>query len=150
MSGSPSIGASLWTSAIGNGLAEFLATAQNSVHIIAPFIKAHALERVSRDVRARDVVVIVAWRTADLLSGSSDLEVYENCKRNGWYLYVNPILHAKLGVCDRERAVVMSANITSKGLGYTSPENIECGITLGLGSHERLWLARLLEGSTLV
>ena len=99
--------------------------------VISPYISRDALEDVISPLLERcspEVHVICSWRTADLVSGASDIGVYELCRDNGWKLSVDHDqvprrIHLKaylgyllqLGVTVR-MGMIGSANLTNSGL----------------------------------
>src|SRR5687768_17288676 len=87
--------------------------------IVAPFVKVDALARLLDSTRASAGLKLVCrWRPADLISGASDLGVFDLLNDKGCELYVNPRVHMKLYVHESNIALSASANLTLRGLGY--------------------------------
>ena len=111
--------------ALGDDVISFLGTAQRNVLIVAPFIRKEALIRLLDSIPADTKTTIVTrWRLADLLSGASDLDVYDVTEPKGIELYLRCDLHAKFFAAD-DRCLVGSANVTNTALGWRTPFNLE-------------------------
>lgn len=102
---------------------------QLSFKACSAFIKAKALqdEKFTKNLENKDVVIIARWQKHDLLSGASDLEVYELCKENNWRFGIDLNLHGKLFVIDNQDIFLGSANLTQKGLHIGLTGNHEFG-----------------------
>ena len=77
----------------------------------------------------------VRWQKRDLLSGASDLRVFESAKEHGFSLYVYPNLHAKVYVVDKT-VILGSANLTASGFGLR-----------GAGSNFELVIRTVTDGA---
>jgi hypothetical protein len=94
--------------------------------VICPFIKREALDWIlSRQSAEPDLKFIVRWRGADLLSGVSDISIYEDLKARGMKLYAHPNIHLKLFLFSDGAAVLSTGNVTMRGLGLCEPSNVE-------------------------
>lgn len=104
---------------------------RSSLLIFSAYIKRRALEELSTAIGDDvDVMVIVRWNKIDLLSGASDLDIYEFCNQRGWCLAISTNLHGKLYLFDRKTIILGSSNLTGKGLGLVSSSNLEFGTYL--------------------
>ena len=65
-------------------------------------------------------------------------------------LFIHPCIHLKLLVFNSGRAFHTSGNITSRGLGFQSNQNIEVGCIIQLSASDWRLLYRPLEESHLV
>lgn len=100
-----------------------------SAYAKVPAIKA-ILEGVPSSIR---VQMVVRWEKHDIMSGASDLEVFDFFSAQGWPLWRNTRLHAKLFMVDKREVVFGSANLTGRGLGIVpGGGNIECLSTPGV------------------
>ena len=88
----------------------------------------------------KEVKVYVRWEAQDLITGASDVEIYQICKTKGWKLFRNPRLHAKFILIDNNILILGSSNYTMSGTGRFR-KNIERNIktTLGQGQFESLF-----------
>ncbi len=101
--------------------------------VVSPYISRDALEDALSPLEGRgeypQVTIICSWRTSDLVSGASDIGVYETCRDKGWNLRVNSDMstrkiHLKaylarghyLGGTFEGRGMIGSANLTNSGL----------------------------------
>jgi hypothetical protein len=115
------------------------------------FVKLDALKQLLwASGERKDLSVIVRWRIEDILSGVSDLEVYQFLKEKGIPLYFNEKIHLKLYVFESNQAFNTSANLTLKGLGYSPSSNIEVGNLVELMPADWAPLYTLIEESTRV
>lgn len=116
----------LGTDAFRNSLAEGLTNAKQSVDVLSAYITEEGIDWllsfVESKVRLR---VVVRWGCSDLVSGASDVGVYDRLRSHGSELYVLRDLHAKLILIDRLALFVGSANITSNGLRLVPGGNRE-------------------------
>jgi hypothetical protein len=92
----------------------------------------------------------IRWRADDLLTGASDLGVYKAAHDKGFAVFMQPSLHAKFMLADRQRVILGSANFTGRGLGIGSESNIEVGTSVTIDRFELRSLQRILAQSTLV
>ena len=121
--------------------------------VVSAFVKRDALERLLSEVGcAENLKLVVRWRPEDLLAGVSDLEIYPYLKARGIPLYASSRLHLKLYVCNSNWALSTSANLTQRGLGYSSPDswNIEVGSALKLSRQDWMTLYQVVHDSRLV
>lgn len=117
----------LFSNEIRNQLEKELKRAENDIQIISAYCKKTAIQFVENCVansmqRKR---LMVRFSFADIVSGASDLEIYEFCRNNGWELYMRLDLHAKTYVFDKMRCIIGSANLTSRGVNLMEESNYE-------------------------
>lgn len=107
-------------------LHEFVRTADSTLVVVAPFIKAPQLDGLLASVpEGVRVQVTTRWRPEEIANGVSDLEALEVCRRHGAELRLVDRLHAKLFVVDDRDAMLGSANVTARGLGVSTGHNLE-------------------------
>src|SRR5688572_16065608 len=101
---------SLVWSPVHYALRERIEQGDDIILLIVPFIKVAALQQLhwlqTKRVRLK---VVCRWRTEDLLSGASDVEIFTYLKAAGCHLYLNPDIHMKLYVFDSNIAFNTSA-----------------------------------------
>ena len=129
---------------------ELMKHANSRVVIAAPYIKSATLRHLLTTMS--DTIVecacITRWLPEDIVSGVCDLEIFDDVtKVNGGRLLVHPHLHAKY-YSNGHAALVGSANLTSRGLGWHTPSNVELLVALpaefpGLAD----WEAALLDSA---
>lgn len=111
----------------GKQLLDLCQNANGDVVLVAPFIKKNAIKRVLNSIpdTIRSITCVTRWRPEEVLAGVTDLEVYDlvSALPNG-KLLIQPNLHAKY-FRSGNRCLVGSANLTFKGLGWTTPSNLE-------------------------
>ena len=109
----------------GDDVLDLLSGARRDVLIVAPFIRARALERLlDRVLPEATITVVTRWRPADLLAGASDLDVFVLAQSRSAQLLLRHDLHAKLFAADDD-CLVGSANVTDTALGWRTPANLE-------------------------
>lgn len=93
--------------------------------LIAPYIKVITLEKILESV-ATDVnlTCVTRWLPKDIVSGSSDLAVFEIVNDRNGSLWLRQNLHAKYYRSD-EHMLIGSANLTNSALSWTSDPNLE-------------------------
>ncbi len=89
--------------------------------IFVPYIKNDKLLELL-DQNEKCTQIIVRWLPMDLISGASDLEVYETCSNRGITLYRNPRLHLKVFLSN-ESCYMCSANISNRAMSTNDIEN---------------------------
>ena len=110
----------------GDRIRNIFSGAQDSVSIIAPFIKVQAL-RWLIDVIAPDVHVrcVTRWLPEEVAEGVSDpLIIYDLKARGNYVLTLVDNLHAKIYIADKQ-CLAGSVNTTHKGFGDVNDHNIE-------------------------
>lgn len=120
----------------GDFVLDVVRSARSTVLIAAPYIKTKALERLMSNMSATldSFTCITRWLPADIATGVCDLEILDLVEKYpGGKLLVHPHLHAKYYRADR-RCLIGSANLTNRGLGWTTPSNIELVVELSAGS----------------
>lgn len=118
------------------------------VFIFVPYIKTKILEKLISDVKSK-IVIITTWDTNDLLSESSELELYPYCKENNIALYINNKIHLKVYSVGLESAIVSTGNISNNGLMPNG--NYECGVFVKKFSNEdKLYFEKIRKESRLV
>lgn len=100
-------------------LLKFISDA-NSLRIYVPYIKLNTLRHLLLNVKNCHSIC-VRWEPIDLITGASDLEVFELCKQYNIPLFRNRRLHLKAFLRNYEDVFVTSANISSRGLNI--PKN---------------------------
>ena len=116
----------------GDAVLGIVRSASSSLFLVAPYIKEATLKRLFDDMPASltSVTCITRWLPEDIAAGVCDLEILELIEKvSGGRLLVHPHLHAKYYRAD-QRCLVGSANLTSRGLGWTTPGNVELLVEL--------------------
>jgi len=111
-------------------LQKSIQTAQSTLLIASAFIKHEAVSKLSFLDENIDVIVISRWQKRDLLSGASDIEVFNFCKSKGWKFGISLNYHGKLYLIDSKEIYLGSANFTLRGLSLTDICNIEFGTVI--------------------
>ena len=108
-------------------LAKSISSCKSSVIVLSAFIKKSAFEWFISQFRDTNigVTIVARWTLSDLLSGISDLEVYELCKSKGWTFKIDQRNHSKVYLIDSSYALVGSSNLTGSGLGLHTKSNFE-------------------------
>lgn len=134
---------------IGDQLLDVLSSAEKTVQIVTPFIKAHTLERALMAISDNvDVTCVTRWRPEDIASGVCDLEIFDLIKeRERSVLLIHPHLHAKFFAADTS-CLVGSANLSHTALGWRAPSNLELLVQLDTNDHAlNSWWNSLQEES---
>ncbi len=142
------------TAVLGAQVLEIVGAASQDVVIISPYIKSGALRRVLSVLSENltNTICVTRWLPEDIASGACDLDLLDivSAVRNG-RLLVHPHLHAKYYRGD-QRCLIGSANLTSRGLGWSTPSNVELLVELsfdfmGLQNWEADLLSSALEAT---
>ena len=112
-----------------------IAQVDSSMVVLSAFIKKRALahSEFSGPLTTKSVTIVARWQKHDLISGASDLAVYEFCRANGWRFGIDLNLHGKLFLLDSKDIFLGSANLTQKGLHIGLTGNNEFGTKMSAG-----------------
>ena len=138
---------------IKKNLAEDIKKTQNSISIISAFCKKQSLEFFDEQIEESKNLskrILVRFRLDDILSKSTDLEIYEYCKNNNWKLYVQFNLHAKVYIFDRNICYMGSANATSQGLSLNKKGNLEMSKKFELDNEENEQIEEVFSEAVLM
>lgn len=116
----------------GDAVLDIVRSASGSLLIVAPYIKFTTLERIIGNAPhgLASLTCITRWLPEDIAARVCDLEIMDLIEKfPGGRLLVHPHLHAKYYRADG-RCLVGSANLTSRGLGWTTPANVELLVEL--------------------
>lgn len=117
-----------------------------SLIFFSAFIKKGALEWLADEIRPKAEVTIVSrWHKADLISGASDLEIFDYCKAKKWDFKILKNLHSKLYLLNQKQMFIGSANLTSRGLNISSSGNIEIGTEIEATDKDLELIRNLLD-----
>ncbi len=136
---------------LSKGIIEYLSNS-TSLYIFVPYIKLETLKLLinnSESVKA----IFVRWEAKDLITKSSDLEIYPYLKSKGISLYRNPRIHLKAYLDNFQRCFLTSANISSRALN--TPEfndfNYEIGTVVdSLSIEDRYYFSQIESESLLI
>ena len=133
-------------------LEKALADSQKKLIIFSAFIKSKAFEWLVPQVIEKhlNVKIMVRWDINDLLSGVSDLSIYERCKELNWEFRVNTALHSKLYLIDSSIGYLGSNNLTGAGLGLNTNNNIEFSTEIRPNMGDLQKIDKYLNSSTLM
>lgn len=143
-------GAMIIRSPLFNEIRSYLTIANNDeqIFLYIPYIQTKILAKLVENLDNK-IIIITTWEPNDLLSGSSELELYPFCKEKKITLYINNKIHLKVYSVDLKSAIIASGNISHNGL---MPDgNYECGVLVNkLLSMDRLYFEKIRKESILV
>ncbi len=135
---------------LGESVLNVVRAASRDLLIVAPYIKEAVLERVVDSVSSSAVSLtcVTRWLPEDIAAGVCDLNIFDQISRYpDGKLLIHPHLHAKYYRADH-RCLIGSANLTSRGLGWTTPANVELLVELPADSEGlKGWEQRLLAAA---
>lgn len=129
---------------------EYLNTAiiDETIYIFTPYIKTAILNKIIPQTNTK-IVIITSWNTNDLLSGSSELELYPFCIENGITLYINNKIHLKFYSNEFNDGIIATGNISERGLMHDG--NYECAVYMDkIENSNRMFLQNIISKSTLI
>ena len=138
----------------GGAVLELMQDATSRVVIVAPYIKSATIRRLLKTIpdTVSECACITRWLPEDIASGVCDLEILDDVTQaKGGRLWVHPHLHAKF-YSNGRKTLVGSANLTSRGLGWHTPSNVELLVALpadfpGLADWESALLDSAVEAT---
>jgi len=142
----------LFSQEIKDKLTQELYAANSQVHIVSAYCKYNAMvfveDYINETVKQKKLLVRFAFH--DIVSGATDLDVYEFCVEHGWEMYIRLDLHAKTYIFDKLRCIVGSANATSRGIGLINNSNYEIAHLTEINSSEMKKIDNLFESAILM
>lgn len=133
-----------------NKIKDHISNSNDELIIISPYIKTNVLDNLLSNCVAK-VTIITTWKLKDIQLGASELELYNYCKENNIFLYLNQRVHIKAFINDYSSCLFGSANITSKGLALVDNYNYELIIEVQeLSIDSILYFKQILNESILV
>lgn len=122
---------------IGINLEKLCKQATREVLLVAPFIKQVALQRLLAIIpKGVTLRCITRWKPEEIASGVTDLEIWHLIKDYpNSSLELRSDLHAKYYRVD-EQCLIGSANLTKKGLGWSTSSNLELLVELPAETEE--------------
>ncbi|MHA7965819.1 phospholipase D-like domain-containing protein [Paenibacillus sp. CAU 1782] len=139
----------LHSSDIKHNLEQELSRTNHDIVIISAFVKFEALKFINNFIpkNVATKTLLVRFRLEDIISGSTDMEIFDFCRSNNWRMYINFDLHSKIIVFDRQRVIIGSANVTSNGLGLGGSQNIESIARIQATEEEMNKINKLIRSS---
>ncbi|WLR51771.1 phospholipase D-like domain-containing protein [Bacillus tianshenii] len=133
-------------------IAGYLKNVTHSISIISAYTKISALEYIDSKLgsNVQNKKLMVRFNLNDILMGSTDFEIISYCALNGWELYFNELLHAKIFIYDDALFTIGSANLTSRGLGLCNNANLESIVSGKLSNEDSKKINQMFLCSTLV
>jgi hypothetical protein len=132
-------------------IVKLIKSSKREVIVSSPFISVNLLKDLLLHVPSNvSLSLFTRWYLTDLLGGFNSLEVYEILVKRGAKLYINPRLHSKLYISDRERVIIGSSNLTYTGLSLVEKSNIEFNYQFDLSKEERISIEKIFSSSHLV
>ncbi len=125
---------------------------KSNITIFSPYIKAVTLNKLLKSNGLKCEQIIVRWEPRDIAMGSSDLEIYDLCKKNNITLFMNNRIHLKLYTNNFKDAFLGSANISERAISENKgTHNYEvCSYTDIIDNEDRLYLYKIINESTLI
>ena len=109
--------AGLYHSPLFERIKEYLGNCDqgDTVFLFVPFIKRDVLRLLIDGIKNR-IVTVTAWEPTDILSGSSELELFPFCKERKIALYISENMNLKACSVDLTNAILVTDNISRRGL----------------------------------
>lgn len=135
-----------WTE-LETTLRSFLTEADNEpLFVFSPFITTSYAKKLLE--HQGEVHIITSWRKDHLISGVSDLELYNLVKqRPNWHLYINDRLHAKVYCRNFSTVLLGSANLTRRAMQDTEKSNHEVMIKTMCDAESKHHMLTILQNS---
>jgi len=142
----------LFSTQIKNQIITEITDTTSNLQIISAYCKEDAVRFIEDSITTPldSKKLMVRFTLDDILSGASDVSVYEYCKAHEWQIYLRFDLHAKTYVFDNKRCIVGSANLTSKGIGLCQSGNYEIATLAEMNDEERQKIDSLFNTAILM
>lgn len=132
-------------------LIEFIGSS-NNFFVFVPYIKLETLKVLLND-SPNCKAIFVRWDTKDLITGVSDVEIYEYCKQKGITLYRNKRLHLKAFIENYSKCFIGSANISGRALNIPDSNNFNyelATVVNEMNIDDKLYFSIIEQDSTLI
>ena len=129
---------------------EYLNQTKNNdqIFLYVPYIKTKILSKLIENSDNK-ITIITTWNPNDLLTGSSELDIYPFCKENKITLYINNKIHLKIYSINLESVIITSGNISHNGLMPNG--NYEAGAFIEkITSEDRLYFEKIRNEAVLI
>lgn len=134
----------------GQRLLEFLEGGED-IYVVCPFITRTGLEPILETLSpSARLTVYTRWNAKEVAEGVSDPEILDILAARDSALYLNSLLHAKAFIRRGQGALVGSANVTGKGLGFSALGGIELLVSTPENIREIERLMFLLETTSVL
>jgi hypothetical protein len=121
---------------VGDMVIDAARAAKDRAVLCAPFTKRGIVERVTEILDpAVEVTLFTRWRPEEVAAGVSDTAVLALLENRGGRVFLHDPLHAKAFIFD-DIALVGSANLTARALGWTASPNLELLIEVAADTAE--------------
>lgn len=129
-----------------------LQRANASIWLASAYITVPGIEPILDLLESQtvQVKVLARWDSRDLVSGASDLAVYEIVSARGFEFFINQRLHGKCTLIDDAWLFIGSANLTASGLQLGIHGNLECGTMMKPSEADRATILDMFAGSVRV
>lgn len=125
-----------------------LDSGQQTTFVFAPYIRTNILEKLLDGLQNK-IVIVTTWEPINILSGSSEIELYPFCKKRSISLYVNQDMHLKVYSVGFTDAILATGNISHRGLMPNG--NYEAGTLIeSLTNEDRLFFEKIRRKARLV
>lgn len=121
----------------------------NSIIIVSAFCKIEALKFIENNISSnvKEKKILLRWRLEDIKCKATDIEIYKFCKENGWELYINFDIHAKIYMFNRIKCIIGSSNLTVSGMNLHGKGNIEINTLVYIEEKEVCKIVDLFDKS---
>jgi hypothetical protein len=107
-----------------NSFKSFLINAKYEIVIFCPYINYEILTRLLPSNKI-DITIVTTCKIRDMISGFSDINLFNSIESSDINLFINNRLHLKSLIIDWEKYIYGSANLTRSGLGVSERYNYE-------------------------
>jgi len=136
---------------IKNKIFEEAQKSYKSIKVLSAYCKMNALIFLENSLISKDIddkIIVVRLQLADIISGATDIEIYDYCRQNGWKLYFCHDLHAKVYLFDDDICLLGSSNLTNKGLNLIEKSNCEMATVFDICSEDVLKINEVIHNAT--
>jgi hypothetical protein len=124
--------------------------AGSKINLASAFIKTPIFNEIASRAAGKFGRVLARWQKDDLLTGASDVDLYEAATRCGWDFYVDLKFHGKIYSVDGEGILLGSANATRSGFSVGGNGNRELCTVVPLTDNSQKIIDQLYEDAVRV
>lgn len=133
-----------------DGINNIIRSSKREIVLFSPYCKVEAIDKLELP-ESCSIIIVTTLRLKDLLSGSSDINLYPYAKNKNIKVFFNNRIHLKAFLSDWDRLVFGSSNLTGKGLGYDDVYNLELnGISCSINVDTKSYFRKIISDSVLL
>lgn len=129
-------------------LIENIKKTNNDLIIFSAFVKYKMFKDICDEMNdsCKSKTLLLRGTKKDFVTGASDIDLIKYALDEGWDVYIDPTIHAKLYCFDKRTAIIGSANLTNNGMNDIGG-NLEIVSLVDLDADDLIKIADIIQNS---